>query len=379
MTNRIKTFSLPQGKLANWLLHPGGDTLPEIRIALVSTLFGTLPIFLGGVFNTIAVAWVLEYRHPSPLFHFWLASEIVVCAVRLAVLLLAHRRARQGKPTPTDLYILLAPLWGATVGYGALISSISGDWVAATLSFLSAAAMVGGICFRNFAAPRLVAIMIFLSLGPCCVGAVLSGEPVLLLTLVQIPFYLFAMSVAARKLNAMLITTMVAERENDRRARHDGLTGLLNRTGLLHATTHELAGSHRIGPGVPLFYIDLDGFKAVNDTHGHEFGDMLLMQVAAKLRQLAGHDALVARMGGDEFVIVGQVPAASDPDTFASSVIGEIEKPFRLADDVVVRIGASIGIASVTDAGHGIDKVVRSADVAMYEAKRHKKKHEVAA
>ncbi|MEX3937050.1 diguanylate cyclase [Paraburkholderia phymatum] len=379
VTKPIKSFSLPQGKLACWLLHPGRDTPQEIRTALVYTLFGTLPIFLGGVFNTIAVAWVLEYRHPGALFRFWLISEIVVCVARLFVLMLAHRRAQQGKSTPTDIYILLAPLWGATVGYGAFISSISGDWVAATLSFLSAAAMVGGICFRNFAAPRLVAIMIFLSLGPCCIGAVLSGEPVLLLTLVQIPFYLFAMSVAARKLNAMLITTMEAERENDRRARHDGLTGLLNRAGLFHATTYELARSAHIETGVPLFYIDLDGFKAVNDEHGHEFGDKLLVQVAARLRQLAGPDALVARMGGDEFVIVGQVPGASEPHTFADSVIAGIERPFHLADGVVIEIGASIGIAPVTGVGNGIDKVLGSADVAMYEAKRHKKKSAIAA
>jgi diguanylate cyclase (GGDEF)-like protein len=373
MTKHPESFSLPQGRLANWLLYPGRDTPPVIRAALVSTLFGTLPIFLGGVFNTIAVAWVLASRHPGPPFRFWLLSEITVCAVRLVVLILAHQRARQGRPTPTDLYILLAPLWGATVGYGALISATSDDWVAATLSFLSAAAMVGGICFRNFAAPRRVAIMIFLSLGPCCIGAVLSGEPVLLLTLVQIPFYLFAMSVAARKLNVMLISTMEAERENDRRARHDGLTGLLNRAGLLHAAKHELSGPARMGGETPLFYIDLDGFKAVNDAYGHEFGDILLVQVAARLRQLAGTHALVARMGGDEFVIAGDIPDSREPSTFADRVTAAIERPFQLAAHVTVRISASIGVASVKDGANTIDKVVAVADAAMYEAKRQKK------
>jgi diguanylate cyclase len=374
VTKSFESFSMPQGKLANWLVYPGRDTPLAIRTALVSTLFGTLPIFLGGVFNTIAVAAALAYRHPSPLFLIWLFSEAAVCLARLVVLVISHRRAQQGKPTPTDLYILLAPLWGATVGYGALISATSGDWVAATLSFLSAAAMVGGICFRNFAAPRLVAIMIFLSLGPCCIGAVLSGEPVLLLTLVQIPFYLFAMSVAAKKLNVMLISTMEAERENDRRARHDGLTGLLNRAGLFHAATYELSEATHQGAGAPVFYLDLDGFKAVNDAYGHECGDRLLIQVAARLRQLAGPNALVARMGGDEFVIVDQPPYSIEPRAFANSVIAEIEKPFHLADDVTVRIGASIGIASVTGDGSAIDTVLESADVAMYEAKRNKKR-----
>jgi diguanylate cyclase len=378
VTKSFETFSLPRGKLASWLVYPGRDTPLEIRAALVSTLFGTLPIFFGGVFNTIAVAGVLAYRHPSPLFHFWLFSEIAVCLARLAVLVLAHRRVQQGKPTPTDLYILLAPLWGATVGYGALISAMSGDWVAATLSFLSAAAMVGGICFRNFAAPRLVAIMIFLSLGPCCIGAVLSGEPVLLVTLVQIPFYLFAMSIAAKKLNVMLISTMEAERENDRRARHDGLTGLLNRAGFFHAATYRLSETAHPGTGTPLFYLDLDGFKAVNDAYGHESGDRLLIEVAARLRQLAGPDALVARMGGDEFVIIDQASHAKEPHAFANSISAEIEKPFQLADNITVTIGASIGIASVMGDGSAIDTVLGSADVAMYEAKRNRKKRELA-
>jgi len=367
------TFTLPQGRLANWLLYPGRETPYEIRVALVSTLFGTLPIFFGGVLNTIGVAWVLAHRHPTLPFRAWLAAEIVICLLRLAVLISAHRRAREARPTLTDLHLLLAPLWGATVGYGALVSAISGDWVASTLSFLSAAAMVGGICFRNFAAPRLVAVMIFLSLGPCCIGAVLAGEPVLWLTLVQIPFYLFAMSAAAWRLNGMLISTMVSEREHDRRARHDGLTGLLNREGLFHAARRHPGKAARIRAGMPLYYLDLDGFKAVNDAHGHEYGDRLLVEVAARLTRVAGPNALVARMGGDEFVIVGDAPAGSDASRVVGSLVAEIEKPFELAPGVTVKVGASIGCASVTDEGSAIDTVLGSADAAMYEAKRHRK------
>ncbi len=76
--------------------------------------------------------------------------------------------------------------------------------------------MVGGICFRNFGAPRLVAVMIPLSLGPCCIGAIRAGEPTLWLTLLQIPFYLFAMSAAAWRLNGLLVSTMKSELEPGR-------------------------------------------------------------------------------------------------------------------------------------------------------------------
>jgi diguanylate cyclase (GGDEF)-like protein len=366
-----KIYSLPRGRLAQWLAAPGQETPHEIRVALVGTLFGTLPIFFGGVLNTIAVAWVLAYRHPTWPFRLWLGAEVTVCAIRLCVLAVSRYRATRGRTTPTDLYLLLAPLWGATVGYGAFVSAVSGDWVAATLSFLSAAAMVGGICFRNFAAPRLVAVMIFCSLGPCCLGALLAGEPVLLLTLLQIPFYMFAMSVAAKRLNGMLITTMKAERENSHRARHDALTGLLNREGLFKATGPR--DTPPVRAGMTLLYLDLDGFKPVNDAHGHEAGDRLLIQVATRLRALASQQALVARMGGDEFVIVDRIANGQPQQDLAEAVARAIEQPFELSPGLVVTIGASVGIATVSADDTDIDAVLRLADTAMYDAKRNKK------
>jgi len=367
-------YSLPRGKLAKWLAAPGQETPLDIRVALVGTLFGTLPIFFGGVSNTIAVAWVLAYRHPTLPFRLWLVAEILVCAVRLSVLFVSRRRAALAMSTPTDLYLLLAPLWGATVGYGAFVSAVSGDWVAATLSFLSAAAMVGGICFRNFAAPRLVAVMILFSLGPCCIGALLAGEPVLLLTLLQIPFYMFAMSVAAQRLNGMLISTMKAERENSHRARHDALTGLLNREGLFKATgPHATHAARPVKTGMTLIYLDLDGFKPVNDAHGHEAGDMLLIQVATRLRALGSEHALVARMGGDEFVIIDKVADGHVPQEMVDAIACAIELPFELSPGLTITIGVSIGVAHVTAEDTDIDAVLRLADTAMYDAKRRKK------
>ncbi|WP_066421613.1 GGDEF domain-containing protein [Bordetella ansorpii] len=364
-------YSLPRGRLARWLTAPGQATPHEIRVALVGTLFGTLPIFFGGVFNTVAVAGILAYRHPTLPFRFWLVAEIIVCLVRWYVLVVSRRRAVQGRPTPTDLYILLAPVWGATVGYGAFVSAVSGDWVAATLSFLSAAAMVGGICFRNFAAPRLVVVMIVFSLGPCCLGALAAGEPVLLLTLLQVPFYLFAMGAAARRLNGMLITTMTAEREHSHRARHDALTGALNREGLSKAL--EQRGADPGKKDMTLLFLDLDGFKPVNDAYGHEAGDMLLMQVALRLRALASPQALVARMGGDEFVVVDEVSEGPARHDLAAAIAESIRHPFSLSHGVVASVGVSIGSATVKWDGTDIDAALRMADTAMYEAKRTKK------
>ncbi len=221
---------------------------------------------------------------------------------------------------------------------------LSGDWVAATLSFLSAAATVGGICFRNFGAPRLVAVMIFLSLGPCCLGAVLAGKPTLWITLLQIPFYLFAMSAAAWRLNGMLVSTMKAELENDRRARHDELTGLLNRAGLFAAMRSREPGARHGYAGGALLYLDLDldGFKAVNDAYGHE--------------------------SGDEFVML--TPPCTDPFALADTLVRELGKPFHTDGELALNIGASVGIAMFDRDHNELDGVLRDANNALYEAKR---------
>jgi len=145
MDTKVAPFSLPRWRFTTWLCYSGPDVPDDIRVALIGSLFGTLPIFAGGVLNTIAVSVAIALRDPSPAFIAWVVIEVVLCGARLILLVAAHRAARRGQPTFTDIYLLLGVLWGASVGYGAFISILSTDWVAATLSCLSAAAMVGGI------------------------------------------------------------------------------------------------------------------------------------------------------------------------------------------------------------------------------------------
>ena len=159
---------------------------------------------------------------------------------------------------------------------------ISGDWVIATLACVSSAAMVGGICFRNFGAPRLSAAMILLSLGPVPLGAIFASEPILWLTLLQTPLYLFSMTASGFRLNANLVSTMRAEQDNERRARRDALTDLLNCNGLERAIEAKCSQRQSGTEQFALLYIDLDGFKAVNDRHGHAIGDRLLQKLAVR-------------------------------------------------------------------------------------------------
>jgi diguanylate cyclase (GGDEF)-like protein len=362
------SYSLPRWRLTRWLADAGPDVPDEIRVALIGSLHGTLPIFVGGVVNTLAVSFLIAARIPTWPFLAWCAFDLVCCLARLIVLVVSQRRAARGLATPTDLYLLLGVAWAAGVGFGTFISLTSGDWVAATLACLSAAAMIGGICFRNFGAPRMAALMIILTLGSCCIAAPFLGEPIMLIVFVQTPFYLLSMTVAAYKLNAMLVSTMRAERENEFQARHDMLTGLQNRSGLSKALETRFSGKDG-ARRLALIYLDLDGFKAINDTHGHIAGDRLLQLVAERLRSLLRAGDLVARIGGDEFVVLSEQIEVARLRGFGDRLIRELSQPYELDNRNVVSVGASLGIALAPDHGRDMASLLAVADAALYQAK----------
>ncbi len=368
MTAPVLRFSLPRWRLTRWLADAGPDVPPEIRVALIGSLFGTLPIFAGGVINSLAVSFLIAWRIPMPPFQLWCAFEVVCCLVRLAVLVRARRRGLRGESTATDIYLLLGVAWAAGIGAGTFLSLVSGDWVAAALACLSSAAMVGGICFRNFGAPRMAGVMIVLTLGPVCLAAPFISEPIMLISLMQIPFYLVSMTVAAYKLNAMLVSTMRSERENAFHARHDMLTGLSNRAGLTKAFATRFA-SEAPPPGLALIYLDLDGFKAVNDGYGHMAGDALLQLVAERLRGLVRSSDVAARIGGDEFVVLSEQTERVQLQRFGERIVREISEPYELDSGDTLNIGASIGIALAPEHGRDMTSLMSAADAALYQAK----------
>jgi diguanylate cyclase (GGDEF)-like protein len=369
MQSRTRVYSLPRWRVTRWLADCGPGVPDDIRVALIGNLFGSLPVFAGGVINTLAVAAVIAARKPTMPFIAWLVFEIAVCVARLVVLLMARRAADQHRDTPTDVYLILAIAWSLSVGYGVSVSMASGDWVAATLACLSSAAMVGGICFRNFSAPRLAAAMILTSLGSCIPGAALGGEPLLYVVLLQAPLYLYAMTAAAFTLNKMLIATMRAERENDHRAKHDALTGLLNRGGLIEAVDSGLTAAARKGKPLALLFLDLDNFKAVNDTFGHAVGDRLLKSVADRLKRELSAGDVAARIGGDEFVVLAQAPSHEQAIARGQLLIAAIACTYPLGEGIAATVGVSIGIAMAPEHGGDPEVLLVVADAALYEAK----------
>ncbi|MGY1805874.1 GGDEF domain-containing protein [Blastococcus sp. SYSU D00669] len=161
--------------------------------------------------------------------------------------------------------------------------------------------------------------------------------------------------------------TVHREREAQARklAMTDPLTGVANRSALFAALRAHLDPA--TGASCGLLFCDLDGFKAVNDVHGHALGDRVLVAVAERLRQLAGPEDIVARLGGDEFVVVVPGIDGAALEARMTELEALMEQPFEL-DDVVVRLGASIGSAS-GQPGDDADGIMAEADLAMYGVK----------
>jgi diguanylate cyclase (GGDEF)-like protein len=166
------------------------------------------------------------------------------------------------------------------------------------------------------------------------------------------------------------VTEAIVQAERLRHiAFHDALTGLANRVLLLDRLEHAISHAQREGGGVALMFIDLDRFKAVNDTFGHDVGDALLKEVARLLSECRRASDTVARMGGDEFVILLESPASREVHAeMAQQIIAQLSTPMAILGNPV-QIGASVGIASFPEDGTDLAQLMKSADSAMYAAK----------
>lgn len=164
-----------------------------------------------------------------------------------------------------------------------------------------------------------------------------------------------------------------AEDHARRQADHDALTGLRNRRGMDFFLDRSLRHAAQDEEELGVMLIDLDGFKAVNDTWGHDAGDQVLVDVAKRmLSRVRRASDLVARQGGDEFVVVATHcgPGAQALQELAADLVGALREPFLIADGQSVQIGASVGIARYPHNGHTRLELMAAADSAMYEAKR---------
>ena len=160
-----------------------------------------------------------------------------------------------------------------------------------------------------------------------------------------------------------------AEDESRHNAHHDYLTGLANRRLFMDRLDREFKHSKRRNVPLALLFLDLDGFKEINDSLGHEAGDRLLIDVAERLTTCVREDDSVARLGGDEFtVILSGATQRRDVELVAQSIINKLAMPFHIAEQIV-HVSASIGAALSPEHASSPDGLLKAADEAMYRAK----------
>lgn len=290
----------------------------------------------------------------------WIAA-ILIASVAVSIGVVYRRRTRVGLPG----FVLTGAAWGVLPLLSAEQWSV-GDrevWTALAFQFATTAAVLGGTNVDIRPARLVVATM----WGSAAFALVLLGRPVLALGalafVVIVDRDLRNSSDMVRELVELRSSAAARAREAAGAALLDPMTGLMNRAGMERA----LAAGPRYGAAM---FVDLDRFKDVNDVHGHHVGDRVLAAASRRLRGVFRDEDLVARVGGDEFVVV--LAGDHGPEVLlerAAEVIRVLEEPVEL-DGELVLCSASVGVAVVDGNDVDLDRVLRESDHAMYDAKR---------
>ncbi|WP_322629149.1 sensor domain-containing diguanylate cyclase [Halothiobacillus sp.] len=184
-------------------------------------------------------------------------------------------------------------------------------------------------------------------------------------------------SVAQRNMLRDLSTLVITALESRRRAAllselalTDPLTGLANRIQFERTLTSEIAHARRTDEPFSVFFLDLDGFKDVNDTYGHAVGDEVLQEIARRMAQQIRAEDLLARLGGDEFGLFMREGQGAPANALASRLAEAIAAPLTLPSGETLQMGISIGISAYTDDIDSVATLINRADQAMYEVKR---------
>jgi len=297
----------------------------------------------------------------------WLGLDVLLLGLRLAHSWNLHRGRIMGDG---EARVIVCIAFGVCVlfGAGCTASVLAGPPALRIAATAATTGLIAGLATRWAALPRLAMIAITLCAVPFCVALAASG------TGGALQFALVAAGTAMLTLQNQhtLLAMLRAEHRARRSAQTDPLTGLPNRAGLEAEWTRLAREARWTRDAVAVLYVDLDGFKAVNDRFGHAAGDRLLAEVAARLRvAAAGHFA--CRLGGDEFVVVAAGADSRTAAAIAASIRERVGRPVDL-DGGAVRIGASVGIAAAGMAhalgGDGPQRLLTSADAALYRAKR---------
>ena len=339
---------------------------------------------LAVVINSSILCWLLWDPKRAPYLLFWYGATLLVTAYRFKIALV-YRRLHEEARTDRIWYrhaivgaLLSGLTWGAA---GYLLFSSSNVFNQALLAFVLAGMCAGAVVslasFLEACVPFLV-----LSLLPFIVRLFSDGSQGALQLGVMAVLYLVLMSTFARRVNQIIVNSFemahlrdCAEKTVERQAFFDDLTGLPNRRLFQDSLRHANASCERRGSHAALLFLDLDNFKRINDSLGHQAGDRLLVTVAGRLRNQLRREDTVARLGGDEFVVLLVGLDGSVEDVIksvhikAERIREAVSAPCHL-NDAELHVTVSIGI-SLLPPNSTLDEedLLKHADTAMYTAK----------
>ncbi|MDB5672614.1 MAG: hypothetical protein JWO25_3573 [Alphaproteobacteria bacterium] len=353
--------------VGDWLTERARD--PELRDEMIASLIQRRPsVFISSV-AIMAMSVAAAFAIGAPWTLAWLTADLVLLAGRLH-LSFRYDRGGQGPSEGRGAVVMLTYLILIIFGAGCSALIATGPILLFAMAMISMMGVFVGLVSRWAAFPRLALLAI--GLVAAMVGGGLGVRTGGGLPFALFQFLLILGTTGAQTLqnHNTLLRMLRAERRNWLMARSDSLTGLGNRVSLVEAIESICAKLHA-DPTDParhfaLFYLDLDGFKAINDNFGHEAGDRLLASIAAVLTGLVTPRGTAFRVGGDEFVILaeGGLPAAAK---LAGRIIAAI--PACQAEASRRRVTASIGI-TIASADRADPRILLAeADAALYFAK----------
>jgi diguanylate cyclase len=339
------------------------DTIPTTALSLVVYSLTLVLICGTAVWMTRGEPWTWV----------WLGTSLFLVAWRGLHPWWVQRR---GGKRPLTSIMLSSGLAMASFGFGCALSIDSGNIALTTVALSGTMGIMAGVATRWAALPRpAVATMVISVLPPMVELA--SGGGANVAAALGLGFSAMSIATFTAHNREALLSSITAGELLRRKAQTDHLTGLANRAELMQRMEEacsELPGvGHGRGRAFAVLYVDLDGFKAVNDNHGHAAGDEMLQRVAGCLRQVVGPEELVARIGGDEFVVMLADADSLTARAVSDEIIEAISREHRISDGRALRVGCSVGVSMAPAQGREPEVLLARADAALYSVKNQGK------
>jgi diguanylate cyclase (GGDEF)-like protein len=343
------------------------DDFAVLRANRVETLTPMLFLMLAATTPTAIYAGVATVH---PVIRIGFPAILAIVGV-LGFLFLMHNRGRRMSPRRARRMIREASWVSGITGLMCSVWTVT-NWLAAPAATHSYYAMIMAMgSLATAYCLSSIRFTTFLNLGvglaPIALLMLTSGHPPEIAagtSLVIATLFLLRMVVQQ---HGQVIDLLELQRQMRELAHTDPLTGLANRREFDLRLDQEIAaaaGDSRFA----IALLDLNGFKPVNDRYGHAVGDLLLCEIAERLRRACGQHAVVARQGGDEFAILAPAGSPLLATSLADHILAALAAPYRI-DDRPIRVGASIGTALWPEHGHSARQLFEVADTALYAAK----------